>query len=144
MVLAQQTLDVPFVAPQVAERRAVLQPEGQWVERVVKAQQVDRTGDVPSRPQSGERIGRRSEANIPQNELARVALEALDQAQLPDVQRLRFGDGADDRMKGLVMGHRMDAVRAIRQFDDAVSGGWLHGLHFTRASIAPRPFPHLS
>ena len=79
------------------------------------------------------RIGGRAEADIPQDELARVTLEPLDQAQLPDIQRLGLGHRADDRMKRLVMGEGMDAVRAIGELNDSVSGGGLHGRTFEHA-----------
>ena len=133
MVVAQQALQVLFVAPQVAERLAVLQRERQRFEGVVEAQQVDRAGDVAGRPQRGERIGRRAEADVPQDKFARVTLEPLDQAQLPDIQRLGLGHRADHGMKGLVMGQRMDAVRAVGELDDSVSGGGFHGRTFEHA-----------
>jgi hypothetical protein len=41
-------------------------------------------------------------------------LEPFHQAQLPDIQRLRLGHRANHRMKGLVMGERMNAVRPVR------------------------------
>jgi len=97
---------------------------------VVEAQEVDRAGDLARRPQSGERIGGGAEADIPQDELAGVMLEALDQAQLTDIQRLGLGHRADDRMERLVMGQRMDAVRPIGEPNDSVSGGGLHGTNF--------------
>jgi hypothetical protein len=46
-----------------------------------------------------------------------MALEALDQAQLPDIQRLGFRHRANHRMKRLVVGKGMDAVGAIGEFD---------------------------
>ena len=101
--------------------------EGQRLEGVIEAQQVDRAGDVAGRPQRGERIGRRPEADIPQDEVALVTPEALGQAQLADIQRLGLGDRADHWMKRLVMGQGMDAVRPIGELDYSVSGGGLHG-----------------
>src|ERR1035437_5353701 len=88
--------------------------EGQRFECVIEAQQVDRARDAAGRMQSGEGIGRRPEANVPQDKLARVMLEPFHQAQLPDIQRLRLGHRANHRMKGLVMGERMNAVRPVR------------------------------
>src|ERR1035438_6354809 len=91
-----------------------------WFQRfegVIEAQQVNRARDVPGGPQSRERIGRRPEADIPQDEFSRVTLEPLDQPQLPDIQRLGFGHRADHRMKGLMMGQRVDAVRPVGEFD---------------------------
>jgi hypothetical protein len=129
-VFAQEALEALFVAAQVAECFAVLEREGERFEGVIEAQQVDRAGDVPGRPQGGERIGCRPEADIPQDEFARVPPEALDQAQLPDIERLGFGDRADHRMKGLVMGEGMDAVGAIGEFDYSVSGSGVHGRNF--------------
>jgi hypothetical protein len=95
----------------------VLKREGQRFEGVIEAQQVDRARDVAGRTQSGEGIGGRSEANVPQDKLASVTLEPFDQAQLADVQRLGFGDRADHRMKGFVMGQGMNAVRSVGELD---------------------------
>jgi hypothetical protein len=116
-MFAQQAFQVRLVTLQVAERRAVLKRERQWFESVVEAQQVDRAGNVAGGPKSGKRVGRRSEADIPEDKFAYVAPEPLDQAQLPDIQRLGLGHRADHRMEGLVMGHGMDAVGAIGEFD---------------------------
>ena len=127
VAFAQQALQVRFVAGQVAECLEVLQREGERFEGVVEAQQVDRAGDVAGRPQSGERVGGRAETDVPQDKVACVTLEPLDQPQLPDIQGLRLGDRADHRMKGLVMGQRMDAVRPVGELDYSVSGGRWHG-----------------
>lgn len=127
VVFVKETLQVRFIARQVAESVAVLERKGKWFEGVVEAQQVDRAGDVAGRPESGERIGGRPEADVPQDKFASVMLEALNQPQLADIQRFGFGDRADHRMKGLVMGQGMDAVRPVGEFDESVSGGGLHG-----------------
>ena len=65
-------------------------------------------------------------------------LESLDQAQLPDIQRLGFGDRANDGMKRLVVSERMDAMCPVGELDDSVSGGGLHGGNCLRI-IVPEP-----
>ena len=105
---------------------------------MVEAQQVDRARDGAGRPQCGDRVGGSAEADIPQDEFARVTLEALDQAQLADIQRLGLGHRADNRMKRLVMGEGMDAVRAIGELNNSVSGGGLHGTTFEDAAAAAK------
>ena len=127
VAVAQEAFQVRFVAAQVTERVAVLEGEGQRFEGVVEAQQVDGAGDGAGRAQGGEGVGGRAEADIPQDEFAGVMLEALDQAQLPDIQGVGFGDRADHGMEGLVVGQGMDAVGAIGELDDSVSGGGRHG-----------------
>ena len=62
-----------------------------------------------------------------------MTLETLDQAQLPHIQRLGLDYRADHRMKGLVMGEGMDAVRAIGKLNNSVSGGGIHGRTFEHA-----------
>src|ERR1035441_970709 len=62
-MLAQETLQVLLVTPQVAECLAMLERERQRFEGVIEAQQVNRARDVPGGPQSRERIGRRPEAD---------------------------------------------------------------------------------
>ena len=117
VVFAQQALQVRFITPQVAERAAVLECEGQRFEGVIEAQHVDRAGDAAGCPQRGERIAGRPEADIPQDEFARVTQEPIGQPQLPDIQCLGFGHRADHRMKSLVMGQGMDAVRPVGELD---------------------------
>jgi hypothetical protein len=85
VVNVKETLQVRFVARQVAEGVAVLERERKWFEGVVEAQQVDRAGEVAGCPQSGEGIGGRSEANVPQDKFADVTPEPLDQVKLADI-----------------------------------------------------------
>jgi hypothetical protein len=54
-----------------------------------------------------------------------VSGEAFGKAKLFDVERLGFGDGADDRMKGLAFGDRVDAVDAVGELYEFVAGRWL-------------------
>ena len=70
--------------------------------------------------------------------VAHVTLETLDQAQLAHIQRLGLDYRADDRMKGLVMGEGMDAVRAIGELNDSVSGGGLHSKNLMHAALAAK------
>ncbi len=76
--------------------------------------------------QGGDGVGGSAEADIPEDKFVLVRLEAFDEAELADIERLGFGDGADDGMEGFVMGEGMDAVGAIGKLNDPVCGGGLH------------------
>ncbi|MCX6923262.1 MAG: hypothetical protein NT154_08650 [Verrucomicrobia bacterium] len=134
VAVVKQSFEVRLVAGKVTEGIAVLEREGERVEGVVKAQQMDWAGDATSRTQGSEGVGGSPEADIPHDEFALVVLQALDQAQLANIQRLRFGDRADHGMKGLVMGEGMDAVRAVGELNESVSGGGLHRKNLPHAA----------
>jgi hypothetical protein len=68
-------------------------------------------------------------------------LDALDQAQLPDIQRLGFGDWADHGVKRLVVSEGMDAVRPVGELNDSVSGGGLHGGNLGHDTAEAKPKP---
>jgi hypothetical protein len=147
VVVLQEALEVRFVARQVTERFAVLEREGERVEGVIEAEQVDWAGDGTSCVQGGDRVGGSAEADIPEDEFARVTLEALGQAELPDIQRLGFDDRTDHGMKGFAMGEGMDAVRAVGELNESVAGGSFHGRTFvhgaTEAKLKERVPPEL-
>jgi hypothetical protein len=127
VAVVQKTFEVWLVAAQVAEGVAVLKGEGKRVEGVVEAQQVDRARDAMSRAHGGDGVGGSAETDVPENKFAGVMLESLDQAELPDIQGVGFGDRADHGVKRLVVSEGMDAVGAIGELNDSVSGGGLHG-----------------
>ena len=95
----------------------------QGIEGLVEAQHSDRAGNVAGGAQHGDRVGRRAQANVPDNEIAGMAVQAFDQAQLSDVERLSFRHRADHRMKRLSMAERMHTVDTVRQPDDFVIRG---------------------
>src|SRR5882762_4236215 len=101
-----------FVDAEVTERGGVLEGKLQRLKRVVKAHEVDRTRELPRRPQDGERVGSRAQTDIPDHEFAGMIFEALAEPELIDVKRFSLGNGADDRMKGLAVRQRTDAVSA--------------------------------
>jgi hypothetical protein len=138
VVVVQQTFKVRFVTRQVTECLAVLQREGQWFEGVVEAQEVDCAGDGAGGTQGGDRVGGSAEADIPEDKFARVTLEALDQAQLSDIQRLGLGDRADNGMKRLAMSEGMDAVRPVGESNYSVSGGGVHTTNLQHAAAAAK------
>src|SRR5258706_2453858 len=134
MIIADQILKPAFVAGEIAQRFGMLQCELRRFDGVVEANQVQRTGNLPSSAQNRERIGGGSQADVPNYELPRVVLKAFEEAKLPNVQGLSFGGTTYDRMKGFAMSKGMNAMDAICEFDDSVTGGGLHGLIVLRIS----------
>jgi hypothetical protein len=112
---------------------------------MVEAQKVDRAGDGAGRAEGSDGVGGGAETDIPQDEFAGVMLEALDQAELANIQGLGFGDRADDGMEGLVVREGMDAVGAIGELNDSVCGGGLHegtfGHGTAEAKLKPGALP---
>jgi hypothetical protein len=145
VAVAQQAFEVWLVAAQVAEGVAVLKGEGKRVEGVVEAHEVDRARDATGRAHGGDGVGGGAETDIPEDKLAGVMLEALDQAELANIQGLGFGDRADDGMEGLGVGEGMNAVGAIGELNDSVCGGGLHegtfGHGTVEAKLKPGPLP---
>ena len=110
------------VAVEVTERCGVMQGESQRFDAVVEADQPYRAGKVARGPQHGQRVGRGPQADVPDHKLANVSANPFHQAQLFDIKRLRLGHGSNDGMKCLAIGQRMDAVDAVGEPDDFVSG----------------------
>ncbi len=65
-------------------------------------------------------------------------LKAFDESELPNVQGLSFGDGTYDGMKGLAMSEGMNAMNAIDEFDDSVTGAGLHLAILIRGSAGAK------
>jgi hypothetical protein len=127
-----------FVAGEIVEVRGVLEREFQGFKRVVKAQQADGASEGLGGSQDGDGIGGGAQADIPDDEFTGVAPETFNQPKLPDIQRLRLGDGADDRVEGLGMGQRVNAMSATGELDDSVSGGRGHGQNFNHDAAAAK------
>src|ERR1700687_4354246 len=125
-MVANQALKPAFIAGEIAERFGVLQRELQRFDGMVETDQVQDTGKLPGGAQNGERIGCGAEADVPNGKRTGVMLEAFDQAKLANVQRLGFSDRPDNGVKRLAMRQRVDAVNAINEFDDLVTGARLH------------------
>lgn len=128
-----------FMAGQVTEFRGMLKRERQRVTRAIEADESQAPGSalcLSRRTRAGqmianqanrcERVGRRAEPDVPQDEFAAGIPDALRQMQLADVKRFGFRFGADARMEGLVGGERVNAVRAIGKLDEFVSGSRGH------------------
>src|SRR5258706_7262530 len=98
MIIADQILKPAFVAGEIAQRFGMLQCELRRFDGVVEANQMQRTGNLPSSAQNRERIGGGSQANIPNYELPRVMLKTFDQSKLADVQGLGFSYWTNDGM----------------------------------------------
>ena len=108
---------------------------------MIETEQMDATGDVPGRPQNGEGIGGCPQPDVPNDEFASVVGQPFGQADLADVKGLGFGHRADDRMEGLAMGERMDAVNAAGKLDEFVGGAGCHGQNlsdlYSEAKLKP-------
>jgi len=110
--IAHELIEVWFIAGKISKCFGVLKGERQRFEGVIETEQMDGTGEVPGRPQNSEGIGGCPQADVPNDEFAGVVGQPFGQVDLADVKGLRFGHRADDRMEGLAMGERMDAMNA--------------------------------
>ena len=119
-MLPQNLFQMIFVTTEVAEVGGMFQRKLQRFQRVIKAHDPDLAGDVPRGAEHGKRVGGRAEANVPDHKFASMILEAFAQAQLVDVERLRLGNRADDRMKRLGVRERTHGADAVVQADELV------------------------
>ena len=117
----------------------MLQREFQRFEGVVEADYPYGATQFARDSQDGHGVGCGAESHVPNYKFAAMFFYPLDQAKLPHVQRFRLRYGADDRMERLGVGKRMDAMRAIGEFNDAVSSSGGHPLTFHhRCEVAKR------
>jgi hypothetical protein len=137
-MIAQKSLQMFFIAAEVAEVGGVLEREFQRLQRVIKTDEANLARDVPRGAQDGERVGRRAQADIPDHKFAGLILEPLAQPELVDVKRLRLGDRPDDRMKRLAIRERTHGTDAVVQADELVAGVSLHGLVLRESVSAKR------
>src|SRR6267142_184410 len=100
----------------------MFQRELQRFNRVVEADQANRRADLSRFTQHCQCIRRRAEADIPDNELARMSLQSLRELELSHIQCFGLRYGPNDRMKRLLMRQGMDAVNAAGEFDEFVAG----------------------
>ena len=121
-VLIENGPGLRFVAPEVTKRSRMLKGERQRLNRAVKAHEPNRARQIPRCAQDGERVGGRTQADIPDHEFPGMFLEALAEPELIDVERFRLSYGTDDRMKGLGVRQRMDAVIAADELNEFVAG----------------------
>ena len=118
--VAQQFLDGFFKTAEIAQLGGMLQAESQRFERAIKTDDTQPAFVIARRAQYCEHVRRRSQPNVPNDEVLRAIVNTLRQAQLPYIKRLRFGDGADHRMKRFVVFRRIHAGDAVRQSDEAI------------------------
>ncbi len=122
LVVAKEIFDGGFVVGKIAKFGGVFERELERFEGVIEAKDAQRAQRGAGGAQHGEDIGGGAEADIPDDEFARMRGHAFGQAELSDIKRLGFGDRADDGMKGLVFGERMNAVNAGGEPDDFITG----------------------
>ena len=115
-----------LIPDEIGEVLDVLEGKFQRFQGMIEAQQADGAGELPRGAEQRERICGGAEANVPHDEFTGVSPYALDQPKLADVEGLRLRHGADDRVKGLVVRQRVNAMRAIAEPDYAVAGGEGH------------------
>ena len=115
-----------FVSGDIAQFRAVFERKRCCGAGVIEADETELRRfsfqTFPNEPDGRERVGRRTETDIPNHKFTGRRLHALRQAQLPDVKRLGFRRRADARMKRLVLSQRTDGTRAVAQADKTVAG----------------------
>src|SRR5581483_7813200 len=102
---------------------AVGESELERLKSFVKAKDPQGAGDIPGGAEKSKDVGRGAEADVPNDKFAAALKESLAEIELADIQRFRFGDGANDRMEGLGFGYRVDAVRAAGQAHQTVARG---------------------
>ncbi len=100
-VLIEYASGLRFVTVEVTKRNRMLEGESQWLDRAVKAHEPHRARQISRGAQNGERVGGRTEADIPDHEFPDVAFQALAKLELIDVKGRRLGNGTNDRMKSL-------------------------------------------
>src|ERR1035438_1838070 len=98
---ADEFFQMIFVAAEIAEVGGVSQREFQRLNRVIKTDEADVTGNLPRGAQNGKRIGRRAQADIPDDKFAGMIVQPLAQPELIDIKRLRLRDRANDWMECL-------------------------------------------
>lgn len=112
-----------FVIGEVAKGFGIFEGELERFERVVEADDAKRAMGFAGGAENGEDIRGGAEADVPDHKFAGVRGHALDETQLFYVERLGFGGGTDDGVKGFAFGERVDAVDAVDEFDDAIAAG---------------------
>lgn len=122
-LFAQKRGDGFLETVEVAEDFRVIEGEPERFEGVIEADDAERATGGAGGAEDGEDIRGGAEADVPDDEFTGMRGETFRQAELADVEGLRFGDRADDGMEGFAMGNGMDAVDAARELDDSVGGG---------------------
>jgi hypothetical protein len=105
---------------------------------MIKTDKPDLTSDVPRGAHHGKRVGRCTKTNIPDHKFTGMIFEPFPQPELVDVERLRLGDRADDRMKRLGIGERAYGADAVVQADELVAGVGLHSSVLRETPAAKR------
>ena len=74
---ADQIFQVILVAAEIAEVGSMFQREIQRLDRVIKTDEGSWHGNAPRRAQNGERIGRSTQADIPDHKFAGMILQSV-------------------------------------------------------------------
>lgn len=122
MFTFQQISEQVLVPRQVFQMFGVSQCELERGQSVIEADQTDRARNVPRCLKHRQRISRRSQPDIPNDErMGRRLLKSITQPSLGYVKCLGFGHRANHRVKGLGVGQGVNAMGAVREFHDAVT-----------------------
>ena len=126
LMIPQQVFHGGFVIGEIAKGGGVFQGELERFERVIKADDAERTRRAPRGAKHGEDVRGGTQTDVPDHEFAAMRGQPFTEAQLFHVKRLSLRHRPDDGMKRLAMGKRMNAVHAAREFHEFITGTLLH------------------
>lgn len=118
--VVKQLMNWIFISSDVPEFLCMLDGELERLDGAIEADDAQFASHFFCGGEDGQDICGGAEADVPDDELAAVGGDAVGQVQLADVEGLRFSGGADDGMKGFILGNRVHAEGAVRQFDQFV------------------------
>ncbi len=109
-----------LVPAEIAEFLCVLQGKPQRLEGPVETDHAQRARQIGRGAEDCQDIGGSAETDVPDDKFAGMGLQPAAQLELVDIQGLRLGRRADDRMKGFIFRQGTDAEGAIGQPDKLV------------------------
>ena len=122
MLPFEQRTEGRFESDGIAQLLGVISRETQRLEGVVKADNANPLWNLGQMPNRCGDIGGAAQTDIPKHPLLiGRCLEAFRKPELPDVQGLGLGDGANDGVKSFPFGQGADAGGAVGQLDQGVS-----------------------
>src|SRR5438874_762595 len=116
-----QLASMDLVSAEIAKLVPMPQCKSKRLRCVIEAEHVQLRADLSRAAQHRQHIGGSAQADIPNNKLTAMFLQPVGQSQLLQVKSFGLGERPNDRMEGLAMKQRVNAVRAIRQFDELIA-----------------------